>query len=157
MLQFSVQYTIEIPELTRQQLRSWAYRAVKKAHQHIDFDFAELTLRFVEKEEAIALNKAYRSKDYPPNVLTFEYGVDELGTIRGDIVICLPILQEEAKQQHKTLKQHTAHLLIHGVLHALGYDHMTEEEAEEMEALEIEILKEAGFPNPYEENHSFLT
>ncbi|WP_071058349.1 rRNA maturation RNase YbeY [Pelistega sp. MC2] len=150
MLQFTVQYTVAIPELSRQQLRAWALRAAKAAHQDVAFDVAELTLRFVDTEEAIALNKAYREKDYAPNVLTFEYGIDELDTVRGDIIICVPILKQEAQQQHKTLKQHAAHLVIHGVLHALGYDHIEEADAQEMEALEAKILADIGFPNPYE-------
>lgn len=149
MLQFSVQYAIEVPELSRQQLRAWALRAVKAASQDIDFEFAELTLRLVDRPEAIELNKAYRQKDYPPNVLTFEYGMDELNTVRGDIIICIPVLQQEALEQQKTLAQHAAHLLIHGVLHSLGYDHIEEDQAEEMEALETQILAEIGFPDPY--------
>lgn len=151
MLQFSVQYAVDVPELSRQKLRAWALRAVKAAHQEVDFEFAELTCRFVDKAEAITLNQSYRHKDYAPNVLTFEYGIDELKTVRGDIIICVPILQSEAKEQHKTLEQHAAHLLIHGVLHALGYDHIEEQEAEEMEALETKIMTEIGFPNPYQE------
>lgn len=150
MLQFSVQYAVEVPDLPRQRLRAWALRAVNAAHEAVDFEFAELTCRFVDKPEAIELNKAYRQKDYAPNVLTFEYGMDELKTVRGDIIICLPILQKEAQEQHKTLEQHAAHLLIHGVLHALGYDHIEEEEAKEMEALETRILAEIGFPDPYQ-------
>ncbi|MCQ9329703.1 rRNA maturation RNase YbeY [Pelistega suis] len=149
MLQFSVQYALDVPELSRQQLRAWALRAVKAAHQEIDFEFAELTLRLVDTEEAIALNKAYRQKDYAPNVLTFEYGMDELNTVRGDIIICVPVLKKEAAEQGKTLLQHTAHLLVHGVLHSLGYDHIEEDQAEEMEALETQILAEIGYPDPY--------
>lgn len=149
MLQFSVQYAIDVPELSRQQLRAWALRAVKAAHQDIDFEFAELTLRLVDQPEAINLNKAYRQKDYAPNVLTFEYGMDELNTVRGDIIICVPVLRQEALAQHKTLPQHAAHLLIHGVLHSLGYDHIEEHQAQEMEALETQILADIGFPDPY--------
>lgn len=149
MLQFSVQYAMDVPELSRQQLRAWALRAVKAAHQEIDFEFVEITLRLVDIPEAIELNKAYRHKDYAPNVLTFEYGMDELHTVRGDIIICVPILKKEATEQHKTLQQHAAHLLVHGVLHALGYDHIEEDQAEEMEALETHILAEIGFPDPY--------
>lgn len=150
MLQFSVQYAVEVPELSRQKLRAWALRAVKAAHTDREFEFVTLTCRFVDKPEAITLNQSYRQKDYAPNVLTFEYGIDTLQTVHGDIIICVPVLQAEAKEQHKTFEQHAAHLLIHGVLHALGYDHIDEDEAQEMEALEARILAEIGYPNPYQ-------
>lgn len=150
MLQFTVQYAVEVPELSRQQLRAWALRAVQAAHAEVDFEFAELTLRFVAPDEAVELNKAYRQKDYAPNVLTFEYGVDELKTVRGDIIICVDVLRKEAQEQHKTFKEHAAHLLIHGVLHALGYDHIEEDEAQEMEALETQILASMGYDDPYQ-------
>ncbi|NOL49348.1 rRNA maturation RNase YbeY [Pelistega europaea] len=154
MLQFSVQYAVEVPELSRQKLRAWALQAIKAAHEEVEFEFAELTCRFVDKPEAIELNKTYRQKDYAPNVLTFEYGLDELQTVRGDIIICVPILRTEAHEQHKTFEQHAAHLLVHGVLHSLGYDHIEEEEAQHMEALETHILKKIGFPNPYQDRES---
>lgn len=150
-LHFSVQYGVDIPELSRQQLRAWAMRALRAAYtrDELDFESAELTLRFVEKDEAQSLNQTYRDKDYAPNVLTFEYGVDPLGTIRGDIIICWPVLQEEAQQQAKPLKNHAAHLVIHGVLHALGYDHLDDEQAQDMESLEITVLEQLSMPNPY--------
>lgn len=150
-LQFSVQYAIAAPVLSRQQLRAWAMRAVKAAQTHgkIEFERAELSLRIVDLAEAKELNRSYRKKDYAPNVLSFEYGVDPLGVVRGDIVICLPILEQEAQEQKKLLKDHAAHLLIHGVLHALGYDHFTQTLAEEMEMLEIAILQQMAIANPY--------
>lgn len=148
-LLFTVQYETDFPELSRQQLRAWALRAVKKALHYIAFERAELNLRFVDQKEAIALNQHYRHKHYAPNVLTFEYGIDEYGVVRSDIIICPDILKEEAQQQKKTVKQHAAHLVVHGVLHALGYDHLDEQEAQEMENLEASILAEIGFPNPY--------
>lgn len=152
MLQFSVQYGVDFPAVSRQQLRAWALRAVQGAAQYYDFDRAELTLRLVDPEEAQALNRDYRQKDYVPNVLTFEYGVDPEGMARGDIVICVDVLQKEAQAQRKTLRQHMAHLLVHGVLHALGFDHQEEADAEAMESLEIALLADMGFPNPYTSN-----
>ena len=150
-LHFSVQYGVEAPELSRQQLRSWAMRAVLAAHADYpdEFTHAELTLRLVDTEEGKTLNAGYRHKDYATNVLTFEYGVDPEGTARGDIILCLDVLKKEAAEQHKTLKNHAAHLVIHGTLHALGYDHIENDEAEHMESLEIAILAKLGIENPY--------
>ncbi len=147
----NVQYAIPVPELSRQQLRAWAVRALKSAYARDEHEFtsAEISIRFVDKDEALSLNKLYRDKTYAPNVLTFEYGIDPLGTIRGDIILCWPVLQAEAEEQGKELKDHAAHLVIHGVLHALGYDHIDEEQAELMESLEIEILQQIKIANPY--------
>jgi probable rRNA maturation factor len=111
---------------------------------------AELTIRFVDAEEGRTLNRDYRGKDYATNVLTFAYTEDENAEVtQGDIILCTDVLQREAAEQKKTVEAHTAHLIVHGVLHAQGYDHEDEEEAEEMEALEIEILEALGFSNPY--------
>ena len=113
-------------------------------------DDAELTVRIVDASEGQALNRDYRQKDYATNVLTFEYGVDADGVIMGDIVLCVPILQREAREQHKTLLDHAAHLVVHGTLHALGYDHIETAEAQEMETLETRILKKMGIADPYQ-------
>lgn len=114
---------------------------------------AELTIRFVDLEEGQALNKAYRGKDYPTNVLTFAYNEgDELGEdepVQADIVLCTDVLQREADEQKKTVEEHAAHLVVHGVLHAQGFDHEHDEEAEEMEQLERDILEALGYPDPY--------
>ena len=111
---------------------------------------AEITVRIVNAEEGQALNRDYRQKDYATNVLTFDYTQEPIVT--ADLVLCAPVVAAEAKEQGKTLEAHYAHLLVHGALHAQGWDHETsEQDAEEMEAYEIEILAGLGFPNPYAE------
>lgn len=106
-----------------------------------------VTVRFVGKEEGRELNKQFRGKDYATNVITFDYAREPV--VMADIAICVPVLLEQAKEQGKTFEEHLAHLLIHGVLHAHGYDHLNEEEAEVMEARETAIMMKLGFPNPY--------
>ena len=108
---------------------------------------AEITVRFVDEEEGRMLNSTYRHRDYATNVLTFDYAREPV--VMADIALCIPVLEREAREQNKTLREHLAHLLIHGVLHAHGYDHLNEEEAEVMEARETEIMQKLGFPNPY--------
>ncbi|MFV9474579.1 rRNA maturation RNase YbeY [Advenella sp. RU8] len=151
VLSFTVQYAVEAPELSRQQLRAWALKAVQAAWADDPeaFQRAELNLRLVDTEEGRALNASYRDKDYATNVLTFEYGVDPEGTAHGDIILCLDVLKKEATEQGKPFKNHAAHLVVHGTLHALGYDHIDNEEAEHMENLEIAILARLHIENPY--------
>ena len=109
---------------------------------------AEITVRIVSEEEGQTLNRDYRSKDYATNVLTFDYTQEPVVT--ADLVLCAPVVEREAQENGKTLQAHYAHLLVHGTLHAQGYDHETgEQDAEAMEALEIEILAGLGFDNPY--------
>lgn len=108
----------------------------------------EITVRIVDAEEGLALNRDYRGKDYATNVLTFDY--TSAPVVSADLVLCAPVVAQEAKENHKTLQAHYAHLLVHGTLHAQGYDHETgEQDAEVMEALEIKILAGLGFENPY--------
>ena len=108
---------------------------------------AAFCVRFVGEEEGRELNKTYRSKDYATNVLTFDYQHEP--EAQADIVICTSVLVREAKEQDKSFREHLAHLLVHAALHAQGWDHETDEEAEEMEALEKVILKKLGFADPY--------
>ena len=109
---------------------------------------AEMTVRIVGLEEGRALNRDYRQKDYATNVLTFDYTREPLVT--ADLVLCAPVVEQEAREQGKTLQAHYAHLLVHGTLHAQGWDHETSRaDAEEMEAYEIQILARLNLPNPY--------
>ena len=114
---------------------------------------AELAVRFVDAEEGRTLNRDYRGKDYATNVLTFAYNegaeiADDEPT-QADIILCTDVLQREADEQKKTVEEHAAHLVVHGVLHAQGFDHETDEEAEEMEQLERDIMEVLGYPDPY--------
>jgi probable rRNA maturation factor len=109
---------------------------------------AEMSVRIVGEDEGRALNAQYRHKDYATNVLTFDYAQEP--TVMADLVLCGPVVEREAREQGKTLQEHYAHLLVHGTLHAQGYDHETHDrDALEMEALEVLLLGALGFANPY--------
>lgn len=116
-------------------------------------DTAELTIRLVDVPESQMLNLTYRSKDKPTNVLSFPFeappGMDL--PLLGDLVICVGVVEQEATEQNKPLQAHWAHMVIHGCLHLLGYDHIIDEEAEEMESLETQLIEGLGFSNPYKE------
>ncbi|MGH8850531.1 MAG: rRNA maturation RNase YbeY [Casimicrobiaceae bacterium] len=109
---------------------------------------ANITLRFVERDEARRLNRRYRHQDHPTNVLSFVYD-DERDVLHGDIVLCAPVLRREAEQQGKALAAHCAHLVVHGALHLQGYDHADAAEAQRMEARETAILARLGYADPY--------
>ena len=121
-------------------LRQWAQSALRKK--------GALTIRIVNEEESETLNSRYRHKQKPTNVLSFGYG--ERGVL-GDLVICAPVVEREAKEQGKTVRAHWAHMVVHGCLHLQGHEHEKEAEATAMEALEIRILGKLGFNNPYQE------
>lgn len=113
----------------------------------LDLD-AEITVRIVGAEEGQALNRDYRQRDYATNVLTFDYTQEPVVT--ADLVLCAPVVEKEARENGKSLQAHYAHLLVHGTLHAQGWDHETgEEDAEAMEAREREVMARLGFDDPY--------
>ncbi|ANH73041.1 putative rRNA maturation factor YbeY [Ralstonia insidiosa] len=113
------------------------------------FADAQLTVRFVGEEEGRTLNRTYREKDYATNVLTFSYAESDEDPVAADIVLCCPVVEKEAKEQGKPLVAHYAHLIVHGALHAQGYDHEDPADAKEMEGIETEILGDLGFADPY--------
>ena len=142
-MSLSVQYAVARSRLPpAPTLRRWA-----KAAQERD---CIVTVRFVGTREAQTLNGLYRGKDYATNVLAFVY--DEQGTVSGDIVLCAPVLRQEAKAQRKPLADHCAHLVVHGMLHLQGYEHDTTRAARAMEARETAILDRLGVPDPYAES-----
>ena len=110
---------------------------------------AQLTLRLVNRPEAVTLNTQFRSRDYAPDVLTFAYGTDPEGRLNADIVICLPVVREQARAAAIAFEARFAHLLMHGVLHAQGYEHEEPVEAAHMESREIAALRRFGIDNPY--------
>jgi probable rRNA maturation factor len=121
---------------------------VQKYLRHALAHDAEITVRIVGIDEGLALNNSYRKKNYATNVLTFDYAQAPL--VMADLVLCAPVIAQEAKEQGKTLAAHYAHLLVHGCLHAQGWDHETSlKDAHAMEAREADILAGLGFPNPY--------
>jgi probable rRNA maturation factor len=134
----------EIPPDTS--FQRWAEAALAGRHDH-----AELVVRVVDEAESRRLNHDYRGKDKPTNVLSFPFeappGVPSEHI--GDLVICAPVVQREAGEQGKTAAAHWAHMTVHGVLHLLGYDHLDDAQADQMEALERRILAGLGYPDPY--------
>ena len=125
---------------TRPQVRRWVRATCTQP--------AEITVRLVDIEEGRTLNQEFRGKNYATNVLSFGYAREPI--LAGDLVLCLPVVLDEARKQNKLPQAHFAHLIVHGMLHLLGFDHETSaSEAERMEAREREILESLGFPDPY--------
>ena len=143
-LQLATQSTENLPHAD--EFQTWVDAALSKYNKSF-----ELTVRIVDITESQSLNLQYRDKDKPTNVLSFPFevpdGVDL--DLLGDLIICKAVVEQEAAEQNKTLQAHWAHMVIHGCLHLLGFDHISEDEAMEMEGLEIDILAQLGFANPY--------
>lgn len=143
-LQVAVEEPSNLP--TESQFQQWLSHTLATAQPN-----AEVTIRLVDSEESHQLNLEYRGKDKPTNVLSFPFeappGV-ELDLL-GDLVICKQVVESESNQQDKPLVAHWAHMVVHGSLHLLGYDHIEDDEAEEMEALESQIMQQLGFDDPY--------
>lgn len=154
-LQLEIQRMVEGEDIPGpMQFQAWAEGALDGRLER-----AELVVRIVDREESRQLNREYRGKDRPTNVLSFPFEVPAvlandpaghpLSELLGDLVICAPLVAEEAAEQGKPLEAHWAHLLVHGVLHLLGYDHINDTEAEAMEGLEVDILAALGYSDPY--------
>ena len=156
-LNLSLQQDYQSPELVLK--RAYIKKVIETTLRFINVDQdCEIGIACVDNDESQKLNLEYRQKDKPTNVLSFPSDVPEevlamLDALPiGDLVICIPVVLQEAIDQNKTPIEHFTHMLVHGTLHLMGYDHETsDEEAEEMEALEIEILAKLGFKNPYTE------
>ena len=127
----------------------WLWQALKPHCRR-----AHISLMLFDEEQARSYNRDYRGKDYATNVLSFESGYDHTDTLQGDLIICPQVVLREAAEQGKTPTAHFAHLAIHGALHLLGYDHLNDNDAEIMEALEIRTMAQLGFANPYVSTHS---
>ncbi|NOH33739.1 rRNA maturation RNase YbeY [Vibrio chagasii] len=143
-LQLAVENEQGLP--TEQDIQLWLDKTIPQFQKS-----AELTIRIVDTEESHQLNYEYRGKDKPTNVLSFPFEAPpgiELDLL-GDLIICRQVVEKEAEEQNKPLLAHWAHMVVHGSLHLLGYDHIEDDEAEEMESLETEIMQAMGFEDPY--------
>ena len=131
---------------TAEQIEQWATAAVQPQSDEV-----EMTVRIVDEAESHELNLNYRGKDRPTNVLSFPFECpDEVELpLLGDLVICRQVVEREAQEQDKPVMAHWAHMIVHGSLHLLGYDHIEDDEAEEMESLETQIMTGLGFADPY--------
>jgi len=139
-LDLSVRYTFAAAnQPTREQVRKWV-RAVEPGA-------AQIAVCFVDTAAALELNAGYRGKGYATNILSFPYETEPV--LMGDLVLCWPVVEREAQEQDKVIEAHVAHLIIHGTLHLQGWDHETDEEAEQMEAEERAIMKSLGYSDPY--------
>lgn len=155
MLELDLQRASEASAPSEAQFRLWCEMGLRQRSAD-----SELTVRLVDEAEGRELNNTWRHKDYATNVLSFPADVpDEMLDIPllGDLVICVPVVTREAAEQGKSPDAHWAHLVIHGCLHLLGYDHIDDDEAEEMEALERELLAELGYQDPYADDETVNT
>lgn len=154
-LQLDVQIAVEkesdLP--TEEQLNQWAVAALLT---RTEYDEPELTIRIVDEEESQELNHEYRGKAKPTNVLSFPFEAPAHVPIPllGDLIVCKQVVEREAIEQDKTLTAHWAHMIVHGCLHLLGYDHIENEEAEEMESIERSVMAELGFEDPYKNDEA---
>lgn len=146
-LHLAVQYATAADWLPRWRLRRWVQAAVADEPRAVT-----LALRLVGEREGRALNRAFRGKDYATNVLTFPFQepAARAPQVTADLVVCVPVLVREAREQGKDRLHHAAHLVMHGVLHARGFDHEKPREAQRMEALETALLARLGIADPYE-------
>lgn len=143
-LQLAVENEQNLPD--EHDFQKWLSETVQLFQQD-----AEVTIRLVDQQESQQLNLEYRGKDKPTNVLSFPFEVPdgiELNLL-GDLIICKQVVEKEANEQNKPLTAHWAHMVVHGSLHLLGYDHIDDDDAEEMESLETEIMEKMGFQDPY--------
>lgn len=151
MNQIEIQVAVECEGVpNQQQIQTWVDTALEGLNQD-----TEVVVRIVDEVESAALNENYRHKHGPTNILSFSFEIPEgLQDVElnllGDLVICAPVVEREALEQHKKLEHHWAHMIVHGVLHLLGYDHIGDEAAELMENKEIAILKQLKINNPYQ-------
>ncbi len=146
-IEVAVQYATDWPDLPDEnQLKLWVKAALKGLKEN-----AVLTIRIVDEDEGTQLNERWRKSQGPTNVLSFSHeGEPEIAPdLLGDIVVCAPVVAKEAKEQNKDIDAHWAHMVIHGVLHLNGFDHIKPEDADTMENLEIKILEELNYNNPY--------
>lgn len=144
-----IQIATDFPDLPSEaQFKHWVDTVLQDTEQD-----SEIVIRLVDKPESAELNQQYRNKQGPTNILSFPFEApDNIDMdLLGDLVICAPLIAEEAGEQHKQAEHHWAHITIHGVLHLLGYDHVEDGEAEEMETLEIKLLNVLNIANPYQE------
>lgn len=134
-----------------EQIQHWVDAALKGRHRD-----TEIVVRIVDEQESAYLNHQYRHKEGPTNILSFPVEIPEgIGlNLLGDLVACAPVVEREALEQQKRLTDHWAHIIVHGVLHLLGYDHIQDDEAEIMETLEINILQQLNISNPYLQVHN---